>query len=186
MIALLLAALLAQAPSTSTPNPPSPASSPSPSAEPAGLSPSQLARIQSALQQQKLDGWLFYDFRGSDPIAYRVLRLDPRGIRSRRWYCLVPARGQPQKLVHAIEPHALDGVPGPSATYASWRVRDRELGRILRGTRRIAMEYSPRNEIPTVSRVDAGTLELVRGPRNGPGSGLQRRAGGADRERPLE
>jgi len=162
MIALLVAALLAQAPSTSTPNPPSPASSPSPSAEPAGLSPSQLARIQSALQQQKLDGWLFYDFRGSDPIAYRVLRLDPRGIRSRRWYCLVPARGQPQKLVHAIEPHALDGVPGPSATYASWRVRDRELGRILRGTRRIAMEYSPRNEIPTVSRVDAGTLELVR------------------------
>ncbi|HMC32909.1 MAG TPA: M24 family metallopeptidase, partial [Myxococcales bacterium] len=100
--------------------------------------------------------------RGSDPIAYRVLGLDPRGIRSRRWYCLVPARGQPQKLVHAIEPHALDGVPGQAATYASWRVRDRELGRILRGTRRIAMEYSPRNEIPTVSRVDAGAVELVR------------------------
>ena len=156
MIPLLLAAVVAQA--TSTVNP---ASAPA-AAGPAGLSAEQLARIQAALQQQKLDGWLFYDFRGSDPIAYRVLGLDPRGIRSRRWYCLVLARGQPQKLVHAIEPHALDGVPGQAATYASWRVRDRELGRILRGTRRIAMEYSPRNEIPTVSRVDAGAVELVR------------------------
>jgi Xaa-Pro dipeptidase len=128
----------------------------------AGLSAEQLARIQAALQQQKLDGWLLFDFRGSDPIAYRTLGLDPRGIRSRRWYCFLPARGQPQKLLHAIEPHALDGVPGPSALYASWRVRDRELGRILRGSRRVAMQYSPRNEIPTVSRVDAGTVELVR------------------------
>ena len=115
------------------------------------------------MQQQKLDGWLFYDFRGSDLIAYRVLGLDPHGIRTRRWYCFVPARGQPQKLVHAIEPHALDGVPGPVATYSSWRIRDRELGRILRGARRVAMQYSPRNEIPTVARVDAGAVELVRG-----------------------
>jgi Xaa-Pro aminopeptidase len=168
MKALLLAAILAQATAPSTSTPPSSSSStststsPSASSGPAGLSPERLARIQSALQQQKLDGWLFFDFRGSDPIAYRVLGLDPRGIRSRRWYCLVPARGEPQKLVHAIEPHALDGVPGPAATYSSWRVRDRELGRILRGTRRVAMQYSPRNEIPTVSRVDGGTVELVR------------------------
>src|SRR6266852_6066906 len=157
MSALFVAALIAQATSNPTPN-----ASSSPGAAPTGLSPEQLARIQAALQQQKLDGWLFYDFRGSDPIAYRVLGLDPRGIRSRRWYCFVPARGQPQKLVHAIEPHALDGVPGQAATYASWRVRDRELGRILRGSRRVAMQYSPRNEIPTVSRVDAGAVELVR------------------------
>jgi len=163
MIQLLIAAAVAQA-STPTPNA-TPTSNPTATPNPTateGLSPERLARIQSTLQQQKLDGWLFYDFRGSDPIAYRVLGLDPRGIRSRRWYCLVPARGQPQKLVHAIEPHALDGVPGPAATYSSWRLRDRELGRILRGTRRIAMQYSPRNEIPTVSRVDAGTVELVR------------------------
>ena len=78
MIPLLLAAVVAQA--TSTANP---ASAPA-AAGPAGLSAEQLARIQAALQQQKLDGWLFYDFRGSDPIAYRVLGLDPRGIRSRR------------------------------------------------------------------------------------------------------
>jgi len=163
MSALFVAAMIAQATTTPTATPiptaTPPASAP---AAPAGLAPEQLARIQAALQQQKLDGWLFYDFRGSDPIAYRVLGLDPRGIRTRRWYCFVPARGQPQKLVHAIEPHALEGVPGPAATYASWRVRDRELGRILRGARRVAMQYSPRNEIPTVSRVDAGAVELVR------------------------
>jgi Xaa-Pro aminopeptidase len=127
-----------------------------------GLAPAQLQRIQSALQRQKLDGWLLYDFRRSDPIAYRVLGLDEAGARSRRWYCLVPARGEPRKLVHAIEPHALDGIPGRTVTYTSWRSRDRELGALLRDARRIAMQYSPRNEIPTVAKVDAGTLELVR------------------------
>jgi Xaa-Pro aminopeptidase len=126
---------------------------------PEGLTPGQLQRIQSALQRQKLDGWLFFDFRRSDSIAYRVLGLDESGV---RWYCLVPARGEPRKLVHAIEPHALDGIPGKTVTYTSWRSRDRELGAMLRGTRRIAMQHSPRNEIPTVAKVDAGTLELVR------------------------
>jgi Xaa-Pro dipeptidase len=172
MTPLFAALLLAQAAppdagANSGPPPPAQAtpsaSKPPGAGEGSGLTPDQLARIQSALQQQKLDGWLFYDFRGSDLIAYRVLGLDPHGIRTRRWYCFVPARGQPQKLVHAIEPHALDGVPGPAATYSSWRVRDRELGRILRGARRVAMQYSPRNEIPTVARVDAGAVELVRG-----------------------
>jgi Xaa-Pro dipeptidase len=127
-----------------------------------GLTPQRLARIQRALQRDKVDGWLFFDFRRSDEIAYRLLGLDPAGARSRRWYCLVPAQGQPRKLLHAIEPRALDGVPGTSSTYTSWRTRDRELGAVLRGVRRVAMDYSPRNEIPTVARVDGGTLELVR------------------------
>jgi Xaa-Pro dipeptidase len=168
MTQLFVAMLLAQAPLPDAGTAPSSAATPAanasvaPGPERSGLTPEQLARIQAALQQQKLDGWLFFDFRGSDPIAYRALALDPRGIRSRRWYCFVPARGQPQKLVHAIEPHALDGVPGPVSTYSSWRLRDRELGRIVRGAKRVAMQYSPRNEIPTVARVDAGTVELVR------------------------
>ena len=156
MTALLLAALTAQAVSQS----PSTSNATPSAAE--GLPPDKLARIQAALVQQRLDGWLFYDFRGSDRIAYRVLGLDARGVRTRRWYCYLPARGQPQKLVHAIEPHSLDGVPGQSAVYAAWRVRDRELGRILRGARRVAMQYSPRNEMPTVAYVDGGTVELVR------------------------
>src|SRR5207248_9712400 len=96
-----------------------------------GLRPQRLAKIQRALQREKLDGWLFYDFRRSDEIAYRVLGLDPSGARSRRWYCLVPAQGQPRKLLHAIEPRSLDGVPGSSSSYTSWRTRDRELGALL-------------------------------------------------------
>lgn len=136
-----------------------PAASPAP---PEGLAPARLAQIQQALLAAKLDGWLLFDFRGSDPIAARLLGLDGRGPHSRRWYCYLPARGAPQLLVHAIEPRALDGVPGQVATYTSWRLRDRELGRILRGQKRVAMNYSPRNELPTVARVDAGTVELVR------------------------
>ena len=151
LISLLLAAQAAQpAPLAAGPD------------QPEGLPPERLQRIQAALQEEKLDGWLFFDFRGSDPIATRVLGLSSRGPRSRRWYCYLPARGTPQKLLHAIEPHSLDGVPGQISTYASWRVRDRELGRILRGARRVAMQYSPRNEIPTVARVDAGTLSRLR------------------------
>ena len=128
----------------------------------AALAPERLAHIQAALQREKIDGWLFFDFRKSDEIAYRVLGLDVSGVRSRRWYCLIPARGEPRKLLHAIEPEALDGVPGTTATYAAWRARDRELGAMLRGIRRVAMQYSPRNDIPTLGRVDAGTVELVR------------------------
>jgi Xaa-Pro aminopeptidase len=169
VLAALLCAALAQ-----LPRPPAPASvpdagvaapSPPTSARPVvyeGLTPQRLARIQRALQREKLDGWLFFDFRRSDEIAYRVLGIDPAGARTRRWYCLIPAQGQPRKLVHAIEPRALDGVPGTVAAYSSWRIRDRELGLLLRGVRRVAMDYSPRNEIPTVARVDGGTLELVR------------------------
>jgi len=134
---------------------------PAPPPEPPGLTPARLADIQAALQAARIDAWLLTDFRGMDPIAPRVLRLD-KEPGSRRWFCLIPARGQPQKLVHAIEPDALDGVPGPTALYGAWRARDRELGRILRGARTVAMQYSARAELPMASRVDAGTVELVR------------------------
>src|SRR2546426_2592818 len=127
-----------------------------------GLTPRGRALIRRARHGKTRDGWLFFASRRPDEIAYRLLGLDPGGARPRRWYCLVPAQGQPRKLLHAIEPRALDGVPGSSATYTSWRTRDRELGTLLRGVRRVAMDYSPRNEIPTVARVDGGTLELVR------------------------
>jgi Xaa-Pro dipeptidase len=127
-----------------------------------GLSPQQLARIQSALVKARLDGWLFFDFRREDDIAYRVLGLSTSGPRSRAWWCLIPAKGDPRKLLHAIEPHALDGVPGTATTYTSWRIRNQELALLLKGMKRVAMDYSPRAEIQTVSRVDAGTVELVR------------------------
>jgi Xaa-Pro dipeptidase len=127
-----------------------------------GLSADKLAKIQAALIRAKLDGWLFFDFRGEDAIAYRVLGLGSDGPRTRAWWCLIPARGEPRKLLHAIEPHSLDGVPGTATSYTSWRSRDRELGTLLRGLKRVAMDYSPKAEIQTVSRVDGGIVELVR------------------------
>ncbi|GAC1606931.1 MAG: M24 family metallopeptidase [Myxococcales bacterium] len=166
-VALALAAA-SLAPAAAQPVAPGAPPAPPPSAAvpppvPTGLGAERLAQIQAALQAAKIDGWLFYDFRRSDPIAARILGLDgATGPRTRRWYCLIPAKGPPRKLVHAIEPHALDLVPGPATTYAAWRVRDRELARLLQGLRRVAMDYSPRNDLPTVANVDAGTVELVR------------------------
>src|SRR5213593_677822 len=168
----------------------------------------RIAAIQQALREAGLDGWLFYDFRGSDPLAARILKLDPARHMTRRWYYLIPAQGVPQKLLHRIEPHSLDDVPGESRLYLSWQEQHEHLRRMLqalsegkseapaqlgrargpaengaswrtRGGRvengasetapaaarapaKIAMQYSPLNAVPYISRVDAGTIELVR------------------------
>jgi Xaa-Pro aminopeptidase len=118
--------------------------------------------IQGALQQAGMDGWLFADFRGSDPLAYRVLKLSNAGMLSRRWYYYLPATGEPRKLVHRIESHSLDLLPGRALQYASWPELHAQLKSVLGESRRVAMQYSPQNAIPYVSRVDAGTIELVR------------------------
>ena len=123
----------------------------------------RILEIQRVLREHdSTDGWLFYDFRGSDLLAYRVLLLDPRMHVTRRWYYWIPAHGTPQKLVHGIEPHVLDSLPGHSIAYVSWDQQRQSLARILTGHRRIAMQYSPMNAVPYVSRVDAGTIELVK------------------------
>jgi len=123
----------------------------------------RIADIQRALQDQPdLGGWLFYDFRGSDPLAYRVLGLNPGGHVTRRWYYWIPAQGQSVKLVHCIEPHQLDSLPGDTRHYRSWQEQHDQLAGILRGVSRVAMQYSPMNAVPYISRVDAGTIELVR------------------------
>src|SRR5262245_27275949 len=127
-----------------------------------GASPFPLEAFRHALAAEGLDGWLFYDFRGLDPIARKVLGLDPSKVGTRRWFYLVPARGEPQKLVHAIETSALDALPGAKTVYLSWQSLHEGLAAVLRGARKVAMQYSPRNEVPYVSRVDAGTVELVR------------------------
>src|SRR5436309_11421736 len=118
--------------------------------------------LQKALQQDKLDGWLFYSFRGSDPIAENILRLDHAKFTTRRWFYFVPAKGTPQKIVHAIEPGTLDGLPGDKRIYLPWRQLHQHLGEALSGVKKIAMQYSPLNAIPDISRVDAGTVEPVR------------------------
>ena len=129
----------------------------------ADRSHARVLRIQQAIREQPgLDGWLFYDFRHLDPIAYRVLLLDPSLHVTRRWYYWVPAQGTPVKLQHGIEPHVLDGLPGDARAYVSWRDQQAALGSLLHSAKRVAMQYSPMNAIPYLSRVDAGTIDLVR------------------------
>ena len=122
----------------------------------------RVAEIQQALCDTEIDGWLFYDFRGSDPLAYRILQLDPTLHVTRRWYYWIPAHGIPVKLLHRIEPHVLDILPGQTDYYVSWEQQRQILARLLAGGLRVAMQYSPLNAVPYVSRVDAGTIELIR------------------------
>jgi Xaa-Pro dipeptidase len=119
--------------------------------------------IQQALNDDRIDAWLLYDFHGSNPIATRLTGLDASGkMATRRWYYLIPAEGAPRGLVHAIERHNLDGLPGETRLYAGREELAAGLRDLLQGLTRVAMEYSPRNAIPYISRVDAGTVEAVR------------------------
>ena len=121
-----------------------------------------LAGIQKALTEQQIDGWLLYDFRGSNPIARSVIGFDESQIGTRRWFYLIPREGEPVGILHVIEPHALRGVPGVTVLYRSWKELESVLKTHLAGMKRVAMEYSPGAAIPYVSRVDAGTIEMVR------------------------
>lgn len=121
-----------------------------------------LTAVQAALRDFGFDGWLLYDFRGLNVLARRVLQLPTDGHLTRRWFYFVPSRGEPRKLVHRIEPRALDCVPGPAEPYLRWQELEAGVARLLSGSKRVAMEYVPRNANPYVSRVDAGTVELVR------------------------
>jgi Xaa-Pro aminopeptidase len=119
--------------------------------------------VQQALKEEKLDGWLLYDFQGFNPIASRLAGLAGSGkMTTRRWYYFVPAAGAPRGLVHAIESHNLDQLPGDKRVYAGREQLGAGLQDLLKGAKKIAMEYSPGNAIPYVSRVDAGTIETVR------------------------
>ena len=123
-----------------------------------------VAAVQAALTADGLDGWLLYDFRGLNPIAADITAVNEQGghLATRRWYYLIPASGEPRALVHAIEQHSLAHLPGTTERYAGRDQLERGLARLLAGMRRIAMEYSPKCAIPYVSRIDAGTIELVR------------------------
>lgn len=122
----------------------------------------KLTEIQSALRDCELDGWLFYDHHHRDPIAYRVLGLTQTLLTTRRWYYLIPAVGSPRKLVHRVEQSVLDALPGGKEVYGSWQELDRGLESMLQSASKLAMQYSPRNEILYISLVDAGTVERLR------------------------
>jgi Xaa-Pro aminopeptidase len=129
-----------------------------------------VAAVRKALADEGLDGWLLYDFRGINPIAADLTRAGQLGghLATRRWYYLIPAVGEPRGLVHAIEKDALAHLPGTTARYASRTELEEGLKRLLGGVERLAMEYSPGCAIPYVSRIDAGTIELVRQSGAGP------------------
>lgn len=120
-----------------------------------------LRAIQGALRDLQMDGWLFYDHHHRDAIAYRILGIDP-AMCTRRWYYLIPAEGEPRKLVHRIEKNVLAQLPGAQELYAAWTEQHAALRRMLSGMKRIAMQYSPENANPYIGLVDAGTVELAR------------------------
>lgn len=127
----------------------------------------RIKEIQTALQKENLDGWLFYDFRGSDILSKRILVLPNNASGSRRWFYYVPAKGEPVKIVHAIEPEKLDALPGKKMIYREWQLLSDNLQKAILGNTsaknpRVAMQYSPNNDIPYISRVDAGTIEKIR------------------------
>ena len=122
-----------------------------------------LSAIQSALRDRNIDAWLFYDHHHRDPIAYRVLGLPEKLMVTRRWFYLIPAQGEPQKLVHKIEAGHLDTLPGGKQTYSAWQELFESLKEMLRSSRDVAMQYWPNNGVFTISLVDAGTVDLLRG-----------------------
>ncbi len=122
----------------------------------------KIKSIQLVLREQKIDGWLFYDFWKRNEYAQRILKFPEHVMNTRRFFYLIPDRGEPKKLVHSIERWNLDHLPGDKTIYLSWQSLEEELAKILAGLKVVAMEYSPGNAIPYISKVDAGTIEMVR------------------------
>ncbi|MFY9610830.1 MAG: Xaa-Pro peptidase family protein [Blastocatellia bacterium] len=124
--------------------------------------------IQQALKDADLDGWLFYSFRGSDPIAANILGMPTEGhMATRRWFYLVPQSGDPVRILHSIERDVLDHLPGKKVIYLPWQqlhavLKSQLTGLTSKRVPRLAMQYSPDAAIPYLSRVDAGTIELIR------------------------
>jgi Xaa-Pro dipeptidase len=123
---------------------------------------SMISGIQEILKKEKIDGWLLYNFRGSNVFATRILALPPHIMCTRRYFYFVPKKGSPRKLVHRIEEWNLDTLPGDKTVYLSWKSLGEGLKKTLKGAKTVAMEYSPRSAIPYVSTVDAGAVELVK------------------------
>lgn len=122
----------------------------------------EISRIQQALKEAGVDGWLFYDFHNRDAIAARILKMDTNRFASRRWFYYIPTEGEPKKLVHKIEPWRCDHLPGEKFVYLPWQEQHKLLQSILGSAKKVMMQFSPNNAIPYVSIVDGGTIDLVR------------------------
>ena len=126
------------------------------------LDNSLIERIQRSLTNLGISAWLFYDFRFLDPLANRILGIQASKHPTRRWFFLIPAWGSPTKLVHRIESSILDHLPGQKHVYLRWEELEFSLKNMLEGHSTVAMQYSPEGAIPYVSKVDAGTIDMVR------------------------
>jgi len=122
----------------------------------------KVQQVQQYLKDGHLDGWLLYDFHGSNPLARYFLEISSHQMTTRRFFYWIPVKGEPIKIVHVVESQVLDHFPGEKRTFLSWQSLEREVGGALKGAKKIAMEYSPRNAIPYVSCVDGGTIDFVR------------------------
>ncbi len=123
---------------------------------------SPIEQAQIFLKEMGADGWLLYDFHGNNPLARRFLEIGKDQMTTRRFFYWIPVSGEAVKLVHAMESQILDALPGKKKIYSSWQSLEKELGKILKEAKKVAMEYSPKNAIPYVSLVDAGTVDLIR------------------------
>lgn len=123
----------------------------------------KLPAMQQALKIEGFDGWLFYDFHGCNSLACNILEIPANILLTRRFFYWVPKEGTPTKLTAAIEEQSLNHLPGSVLTYKSWKELEEGLQKILAGTKKVAMEYSPRNSLPYLSKLDAGTYDLIKG-----------------------
>jgi Xaa-Pro dipeptidase len=120
-----------------------------------------LTAVQGLLSVQRLDGWLLFDRDGQNPIARALVK--PEGRPERSWFYLMPATGtEPTLLCHTSDAGSFTKVVGKKQTYGGYRDLDKHLKALLKGRKTIAMEYSGKSGLPSLSRVDAGTLERVR------------------------
>ena len=122
----------------------------------------KITKVQELLQKEKVDGWLLYDFQKRNPLAIDFLQIGAEVHLTRRLFYWIPAVGDPVKIVHATEVHVVEHLPGIVKVYFQWQTLEEILQEILKKSKCIAMEYSPRNAIPSISYVDGGTLDVIR------------------------
>lgn len=121
-----------------------------------------IPQIQQKLNEYGIDGWLIYNFRNNNQLATKILEMQSGKLSSRRYFYFIPASGTPKKLVHSIEQYDLDHLPGEKIIFNTWKSLHDGVQSLLNGSKKICMEYSPKNDIPYLSKVDAGTLEFIR------------------------
>lgn len=122
----------------------------------------KINKLQNLIKKNGLDGWLFYDFRGSNDLALSVLEFPAKAHLTRRFFYFIPAEGIPQKVAMAIELHNLAHLPGDMHPYSDYNSLNKIMATLLKGVKKVAMEYSPKNAIPYLSKLDAGTYEYLK------------------------